>query len=381
MNLNEHKFVILGSYTANVLGQVRGLGERGIHPYGVLIHKNTFCIDKSKYWAKVFCAETIEEGLDIVIHEFGNETVKPFLYTDRDDVMGLIDRKYDMLKDKFYLWNADEQGRLNKYLNKAEQLRLAEECGFKVPQTEMVKLGETPHTLQYPIFTKAIDSLNEWWKGCASICNNEKDLKDFCKKLEVEYIILQELIDKKDETPIEGISINGGKDIVLFGMTNNYRMPSDSFGTYRHIESFDDKSTEECIRRFIQRINYTGAFEIELIIDKSGNAYFLEANFRIAQQNYGYTVFGANIPYIYAKSVLSGEIARDEIKITKKHPLNMMYEFEDFRVFVLSKQISLWRWLKDLKQTDVFLFFNKKDNAPFYFTIWEKVSNSIKKRF
>jgi hypothetical protein len=133
--------------------------------------------------------------------------------------MGLIDKHYNELVDRFYVWNAGQQGGLSKYLNKGEQIKLAKECGFNVPKTEMVKLGELPHSLQYPIFTKAVDSLNEWWKGCASICKNEEELQTFCKTLEVEYLILQEYIDKTDETPIEGISINGGKEIVLFGLT------------------------------------------------------------------------------------------------------------------------------------------------------------------
>ena len=373
MNIQEHKFILLASYTGNTLGQIRSLGEKGIKPIAVLVHKNTFRIDKSKYIGKLYDVKDIEEGLDLIIEKYGNEAVKPFLFTDRDDVMGLIDKRYNELVDKFYIWNAGQQGRLNKYLNKGEQIKLAERSGFKVPKTELVKLGDMPHSLRYPIFTKATDSLNEWWKGCASICKNEKELKDFCKKLEVENLIIQEYIDKKDETPIEGISINGGKDILLFGLTRNYRMTADSFGTFRRIEPFNDKSIEESIRRLILQINYTGVFEIELIIDKQGYSYFLEANFRIAQQNYGYTAFGANIPYIYAKSILCNEITKDEICYTKKRPFKMMYEFEDFKLSVLGKKVSIWQWLKDIKQTDVFLFYNKKDKAPFYYTLFAKL--------
>jgi hypothetical protein len=54
-----------------------------------------------------------------------------------------------------------------------------------------------------------------------------------------------------------------------------------------------------------------------------------------------------------------------------------MYEFEDFKLSVLGKKVSIWQWLKDIKQTDVFLFYNKKDKAPFYYTIWEKIKNAF----
>lgn len=379
INISNHKFIILGSYTANVLGQVRSLGERGICPYGVLIHKNTFRIDKSKYWTKVFCAETIEEGLDIVLREFGNEKNKPFLYTDRDDVIGLLDRHYEKLKDKFYLWNAGEQGRLNIYLNKEEQLRLAEKCGMRIPQTEVVKVGEMPKHLRYPIFTKAKDSLNPYWKGNAFICYNEEDLKIVYNIIDVTEIILQEYIIKEDENPIEGISLNGGKDIRLLVKSVNYRLTKDSYGIFRHLEPFCDDELGEKIKSFIQTIKYTGIFETEFIIDKNGVPYFLETNFRITQYNYGYTKFGINFPVLFAKSILKGEIDTDEIKYSRIRPFNVMSELEDFRISCLHGNISLWQWIKDVHHTDCFSFYSSSDILPFLMTIWAKIKNTLKK--
>ena len=111
MDLNNHKFIILASYTANALGQIRSLGERGISPIAVLVHKNTFRIDKSKYIGELYNVKSIEDGLDLIIERFGNEPNKPFLFTDRDDVMGLIDRRYNELIEKFNIWNAGESGK------------------------------------------------------------------------------------------------------------------------------------------------------------------------------------------------------------------------------------------------------------------------------
>ena len=140
MNIRNHKFIIFGTYAANTLGQIRSLGEKGIYPIVVLVHKSTIRIDKSKYISEIYNVNNIKEGLDLIIQKFGNEKNKPFLYTDRDDIMGLFDRRYNELKDCFYFWNAGEEGRLNKYLNKNEQLNLAAECGFNIPKTEIVKI-------------------------------------------------------------------------------------------------------------------------------------------------------------------------------------------------------------------------------------------------
>lgn len=379
MDIINHKFIILGSYSANVLGQVRGLGEKGIRPYGVLIHKNTFRIDKSKYWAKTYAVDTIEEGLDTVLREFGSETVKPFLYTDRDDVMGLLDRKYDELKDKFYFWNAGEQGRLNKYLNKEEQLKLAKECGMRIPQTEVVKVGEMPKRLQFPIFTKAKDSLNPYWKGNAFICHNEEDLKRAYSVMDCKEIMLQEYIVKDNELPIECISINRGNDICLLGRTYYYRTPQDSFGTFKHVEPFTDSELEGKIKAFIKHVGFTGPFEIEFILDKTGTPYYLETNFRIAQQNYAYAKLGANIPYLYALSTLMNRIAHEEIKYYPKNRIILMQEFEDFKASCLSGDISFWKWIKDVRHTDCFSFYSSSDMLPFLITIWAKIMNVLKK--
>lgn len=377
MEVKEHKFIILGSYSANVLGQIRGLGEKGINPIGVLIHKDTFRIDKSKYLAKVYSVNTAEEGLDLIISIFGHESHKPFLYTDMDYAMALIDKRLDDLKDSFFVWNAGEKGNLSRLLNKYQQFILAQECGIKIPKTEYVKVGELPKTLNYPIFTKAVDSLNPYWKGNAYICQNEEELKQAYKRMDIESILLQEYIIKQDELPIEGISLNGGDEIKLLGRTVSYRFQKDSFGTYRYVEPFSNPELEVKIKKLIKKFHYTGVFEIEFIINQNGMEYYLETNFRIAQQNYAYVKLGVNIPYLYAISTLAGHIDENEIKYIPKQKVNLMHEFEDFKICVLSKSMSIFKWFKDVRKTDCFSFYDKKDKAPFFYTILEKIKKHL----
>ncbi len=379
MELKDHKFIILGCYSANVLGQIRSLGEKGINSIAILIRKNTFRIDKSKYISELYDFNDVTEALDFVIDKYGNELTKPFLYTDRDDVVGYIDNRYDEFKDKFYVWNACEQGRLNIYLNKFKQIELAKECGMNIPQTEIVKVGTLPKELSYPIFTKAVDSLNPFWKGNAFICNNSTDLINAYKKMDVKYILLQEYIQKQDEHPIEGISLNGGEIVRLFVKSINYRLTKDSFGIFRHLEPFDDSILEEKIKKFIGKIRYTGIFEIEFILDKSGKEYFLETNFRITQYNYAYTKFGVNLPYLYAKSILNGsKDAFNDVIYSQKRPFKVMSEFEDFKLSVVYGKTPFLEWIKDVRDTDCFSFYDSNDKKPFYYTLYSKICNIFK---
>ena len=386
MDIDKHLFIILASYSSNALGQIRSLGEKGIKPIVVLTHKSTFRIDKSKYILKLYDVNSFNEGLDLIIQKYKDSENKPFIYTDCDEVMGIIDKRYDELKDNFFIWNAGGPCRLAHFMEKGVQLTLAKECGMNVPKTEIVRVGCLPHSLNYPIFTKATDSYsNIWWKANSYICHNEIELKKAYSKMDIESIVLQEYIIKKDETPIEGISINGGDDIFLFGQTKNYRMSPKSYGTFRYLDEFKDNTIYSQIKKFIKKVAYTGAFEVEFIIDQNGIPYFLEVNFRISQPNYAFTAFGANIPYIYAKSILNNKIATEEIHYITKKPFNLMYEFEDFKFSILLQNISLKKWVKDLRHCDVFLYFNKKDQMPFIYTIFSKIllffKNKIRIKF
>ena len=373
----NHKFIVFGTYSPNTLGQIRSLGEKGIKPIVVLVYKNTFRIDKSKYISKLYDVKNIEEGLGLIVEKYGFEKYTPFIYTDRDDIMGLLDRNYDQLKDRFYFWNAGEQGRLNKYLNKKSQIQLAKECGFDVIATEVVRIGELPRKLLYPIFTKAVDSLNPWWKGFTHICNDEKQLIDaYSQMKDISEIILQQYIEKKDEMPINCISLNGGRVIKTIGRTVYYRLQKDSFGSFRYVRSFEDKELEKKIKLFIMKVGYTGPFQIEFIVDKSGKKYFLETNFRLAQQDYAFTKLGINVPYEYAMAILNGNMVFDnEIRFDR---ISIMSEFEDFRISCLHGDVSFWQWMKDVCQTDCFQFYNKDDLLPFFYTLWSKIKQTIK---
>lgn len=376
MDIRNHKFIILGSYGANALGQIRGLGEKDIKSIAVLVGRNSYRIDKSKYISELYDVGTIEEGLRLVLSKFGNELNRPFLYTDRDDVVALFDVHYEELKDKFFFWNAGHGRKLIRYLNKDAQIALARNCGFLVPQTEMVNVGELPKFLSYPVFTKAINSLNPYWKGNANICHNEEELKLAYTRMDSKQILLQEYIVKQDEMPIEGISINGGEEIILLGKTASHRLMDNTFSTYRYVTPFEDADVEQKTKAFIQEIGFTGPFEIEFIL-KDNKAYFLEVNFRIAQQNYGYVKLGANIPYIYALSVLQGHIAKEQIDYIPSQKVDIMHEFEDLKASVIHGSIPLFRWIKEFWRTDGLYFFNKNDIRPFYYTILTKCMNAI----
>lgn len=379
MDLTNHKFIILGSDHSNTLGQIRCLGEMGIRPIVIITEKRPYIINKSKYLGEYHIVETIYDGPKYVLEHYSQEEYPPFIYTDRDDTMCAIDDYFDELKGKFIFWNAGGKGRIRQLINKETQMALARECGLNVIPTEHVIRGEMPQKLHYPIFTKAPNSLNPFWKANVFICNNDEELKNAYKKMGIEEVLLQKYIHRKDEMPIEGISIDGGREVKLFVKKSSQRFTNNGFGIYSFLEVFDNEDLEEKVTSLIRKARYTGIFEIEFIIDQDGSMYFLEINFRNTMFNHACADFGVNLLYLFAKSILEDKI--DRLVTPYKHKKHsVMYEFDDFKQSVIGGKMSFLTWVKDFRHTDSYLYIDKRDMGPFWSILWHKISDKIKRR-
>ena len=377
MELAQHKFIIIGSDHSNTLGQMRCLGERGIKPIVVITEQHPYLITKSKYLGELHQVKSIAEAPRYVAEHWGNEAVKPFLYTDRDDFMCAIDDCYDLLEGKFYFWNAGQKGRIRQLINKEEQMALAHECGLNVIPTEQVKRGELPHTLSYPIFTKASNSLNPYWKANCFVCHNEAELLDAYQHMGIDEVLLQKYIHKKDETPIEGVSIDGGREVALLVKKSSFRFANNGFGVFSEITPFTDASLEQKVSHLMRSAHYTGIFELELIVDADGTAYFMEINFRNTMFNHACADFGANLPWLFAKWTLQEHIDKSDLQLRDK-PLVVMYEMEDLKESVAKGSTSFWQWLGDFRRADSYLYIDHRDMGPFWALLRRKVGNALR---
>lgn len=380
MNISKHKFIILGSDHSNTLGQIRCLGEMGIRPIVIITEKRPYIINKSKYIGEYHIVDTIYDGPKYVLEHYSNEEYSPFIYTDRDDIMCAIDDYYDELKGKFIFWNAGQKGRIRQLINKEVQIALAKECGLNVIPTEHVKRGGMPKELQYPIFTKATNSLNPYWKANAFICNSAEELKTAYSRMGIEEVLLQKYIRKKDEMPIEGISIDGGREVKLLVKKSSLRFADNGFGIYSKLSIFQDDDLENKVINFMRKARYTGIFEIEFIIDEGGIAYFMEVNFRNTMFNHACADYGFNILYLFAISALSNHIDLNDITPLNNKEHTVMYEFDDLKLSVIQGKLPLWRWIKEFISTNSFLYIDKHDMAPFWSLLRHKITDKLRKR-
>lgn len=364
--LFNHDFIVFCEDHYNPLGAVRSLGEEGIAPYVILLaNTEPRMVPYSKYVkGRVKMVETIEEGYQYLLAEFSNRDNKPFIISCSDNIESYLDMHYNELSQHFYFFDGGSQGQITRVMEKNEMSKLAIESGMLVPRTENVKVGELPKGLRYPVMTKTTLSLIANWKKNVHICYNEQELLEAYKGIELDRINVQEYIEKENELCIDGVSINGGDEIYMPIQSSYIRFSPTSYGNYVLFEQYKESELYDKIHSLFQKTCFSGVFCLEFIKGKDGNFYFLEINYRNSTWSYAHTYEGVNLLLIWARSVLKGKLDTTGVTI-RKVPFIAMAEHNDFHDSVVTRRVSLWQWIKELKQCDCLFIYNKKDPKPF----------------
>ena len=86
------------------------------------------------------------------------------------------------------------------------------------------------------------------------------------------------------------------------------------------------------------------------------------------------------MPYEWAKATLEGEIRISEDGI-KKTPFTALVEVKDFKDFVLTRKISFFKWIRDLRKTDCLYYWNSRDKKPVFAWIGHLIIRKTKSLF
>lgn len=268
-------------------------------------------------------------------------------------------------------------------------MKSAEECGFKVPKSEIVRVGTLPSILKYPILTKAIDSTNPLWKTYVHICKDEQELKLAYSQMEGnQNILLQEYIEKKNEFILQGIVISSNVDnngfnviedkegfIATYGGTElcipiqgaYLRLQNGAYGSYLYFEQYSKgKKMLQKLCRLFNEIGYSGIFEIEFLLNNNDELIFLEINFRHTLWNHTFTNMGCNLCKLWADSAIAGHLVLDDIKFKSQNRHILISEFVDMKTYLLTGKVSIIKWLKQCITADSYVIYDCKDKKPFY---------------
>lgn len=376
-NIKNHKHIVFCGDNMNALGLIRSLGEKDLNPIIVNYTPDPYLINHSKY-AKIFYqVDSAESGLDKIIEKWGNEQEKPFIYTMDEYTTMLLDQRYDELIDKFHFFNCGKAGALAYYQDKKNLCDLAEQCGIPQPKGEVLKKGELPKTLRYPVLTKVTLSIKGAWKDDVFICQNEEELKEAYTHIKADELLVQEFIEKKNELCIDGFSLNGGEH-TFFSYTSEYlRMSKQSFGNYMRFIPYENQEVKDKITEILKRAHYTGLFDAECLIGKEGELYFLEINFRNSAWSYAYTYGGINLPYYWAKCTLEGPDGMNDCHY-RTEPFTAMAELADLSTIAHMPEVSFCTWLKQFHECDCPYYYHPSDKKPFCYAVWHKIKTAFK---
>ena len=362
--LTDHKFIVFALEHYNPLGMIRGLGCMGIQPVYISVKRKYEVATKSKYISKLHKVDSIQEGYELLMREYGNEDVKPYLLFSDDKSIGYFDLKYNEWKNKFIGFNACEQGRINKYIDKIEIQQCAKRHGFEILDSFVIRKGDIlPKDLRFPVNTKDISPNVGNWKADVFICQSEEELIGAMEHIASNNIMVQHFVDKDHERALQGYSINHGDEIhITTDMITQYQIEG-YYSPNHYVYNFDDEEMLAKLKRLFKELRYEGLFEVEFLVDKDGTSYFLEVNLRASCFAYSATEAGMPMPYLWAKGMQNGYVSEDDRKCFE--PFMSMSEAIDYGKRVEGGLISFPEWLKEFKEAKCTYLYNKDDIAPF----------------
>ena len=389
--VKRHEHIVLCVDRFNPLGIIRALGEAGVKPVVILITDGggISACRKSRYIKELHLVDSSQEAMHILLSRY-QLSPSPFLYVCDDRRSSLLDLYYDQLINRFYFFHGRAKGDITELMDKSVQYSLAERCGFNVPSfqvfdldlnNEIRRINDFEFT--YPVITKDLSSIIGGWKADVFQCNSQGDLQLALNRINSPKVIIQKYITKIDEVSLDGFSIDGGRFVYIPFEVSFYRTTPTSYGYYIRVKPFENKDLMDKITSLIRHFNYTGCFDVELLIDREGVYHFLEVNLRFSCWNWAVTSCSFNYPLEWAKATLDYEknqnvtIDNSVLQIGTK---SGMVEPMDFHESVLSHKVPLIQWLKQLISADFLFIFNKKDIRPAISYWKETIKRFVKKK-
>lgn len=383
-----NKVIIFGGNHTNALGMARVFGINNIPVYGIITtsslkKRDNYCI-YSKYWYKYYLVNSEEEGLNILLNEFWNETEKPVVMPTSDGAALIIDDNIELLSKKFYLPSINgESGKIRSLMNKFNQFIFAKQLGLKYANSWIVDQIDTGcydiSQIEYPCIVKPVLSPEG---SKVDICRIEKetDLNTYLKELQeknYKRVLIQKYLNKDYEMELFG-SIPKHTDKIPFFLTKHFREYPSICGTvscHQYIYDANLINQAHTILYKIKEYGYIGNIDIELF--KIGDDIWLnEVNFRNSGDIYACFADKLYYPVILYLDTLGMSTEHLNFNMIKsKYAID---EFQDLGL-VLKKEQSAFTWLKYIFKSSNHAYLFKNDYMPLFCVLFKRITCKLKR--
>lgn len=365
--------IVIGGNHQNTLSIIRALGEKYRINVIVVDCKESECyIIRSKYIDHWDIVKKDSDIIGVLFSKYKNK--RSIVITCSDGTASIIDINYNSLSPYFDVFNCREQGRLTYFLEKQNQVDCAASVGLKVPFSYEFVVGDPiPDSIDYPCISKPLSSVQ--MEKRFEIAKNKIQLEDIINTYPIGgRILLQKYIKKDYEIVVDGISTYGNIWIPGFVKKLRDNLGNTSYSVTKSIDELPEVIVDQ-IRKLVSKIGYQGLFGVEFIISNN-DYYFVEINLRNDATTYSLCSAGVNLPCNYVDSRLSIFVSGNE-----KCQSGVYSIVELVDPFNARKQnVSLFKWISDLKRAKCYYFYNKNDKKPFYCALRNTIlTKTIKK--
>lgn len=357
-----NKVIVIGGDHHNTLGVIRGLGERGVRSDLVLVTSSSMSfVEASKYVERWWKIDNDGLIVDLLLKEFRNEVERSVIICCSDSSSSIIDSNRNQLLSFFILPGAEEQGHITHLMNKKNMSNLAIKVGFKIPQTCYGAEIDCKPNVPLPCIIKPIVSARGS-KTDINVCHKWQDVIDYVDAIGRNNVQIQHFIDKDFEYQLIGCSTKN--EVIIPGVSRILRPCKGSNTSFLHYMPLQDGfcDIEKC-KEFVRRTGYHGLFSMEFLRDKNGCDYFMEINFRNDGNAICVTAAGVSLPYIWYLDCIGEDYSQE--KSNKVESVYIMPDMAELKLLVTG-QISLKEYISDLRKTNRFMEFDKKDKKPFW---------------
>lgn len=376
--------IILGTNHNNTLGLVWSLGEVGHKVTLLLYTEETNYVNKSKYIDKTVFLNKEDNALIVLKQVAGSMKEKPVVLVSNDTDATLLNDHYEELKDYCYFEGGHPDGSINLYRDKDEGEKLAQKCGFIIPQTVVITKPEelASVALPYPLFIKGNNSVHGG-KAAMKKCDSQETAEEFVNGLPQDYFPLQiqEFIEKEYELMLLGCSLYGGKKIICPVANKKIRQYPKNTGGGSWSLSVEVAGSEELrqlaarVELYLQEIEYTGNFSAEFLY-ANGKFYFLEINLRNDGTSWLSTCSGFNLPDMVCRSFVDENVNADNCTFQQMNYMNIMGDVQ----YVLDRSIKFRDWIKLLNKNTCYSNYNKLDKMPFWYYVFSILKYEVTKK-
>ncbi len=369
----KDKLIILGNDHTNSLGIAQCMGRAGYEIVSFVWGVKSGLLRHSRYVKQIYSANSAKGCVEMMLEIFDDENEKIPVIACCDMAALTLEAYKEKLKE-YFLFEYSTNFTLDYLAVKGHQVKLAQDAGFKVPKSWVLKnRTELQEDIVYPCLIKPLVSC-QGAKSDIRVCKNEAELKANLDSLEyTERVILQQYIERDYEISILGCGTKKGITVIPC-VENKLTLYPKNVGLecLANIQPLEDETIISPIRELIQRIGYVGMFSVEMMHSKiDGKFYFTEINLRNDGANSFIVKFGVNLPLLHVMDLKDGELPT----FTAFHPGYYIWEKHHFSS-LLHKDISFWQWMKEIRMSKGFLTYFKEDKMPFY---WQFISPYLRK--